>query len=85
MLGGPCQLLAEFAGAQLIVRVSAETVLPNCPRYIHRMQMVEQSDYAPCEAHTPPIPEWKKRPVFCEVLPPGDPAAGPAGSGPATQ
>ena len=39
---------------------------------------------APCEGHTPPIPEWKKRPVFREVLPPGDPAAGPAGSGLAT-
>jgi predicted pyridoxine 5'-phosphate oxidase superfamily flavin-nucleotide-binding protein len=68
-------LLAEFVGAQLVVRVQVETAFPNCPRYIHRMQIVEESPYAPCEGHTPPVPEWKTRPVFREVLPPADPAA----------
>jgi hypothetical protein len=68
-------LLAEFVGAQLVVRVQVETAFPNCPRYIHRMQVVEESPYAPCEGHTPPVPEWKTRPVFREVLPPADPAA----------
>ena len=67
-------LLADFVGAQLIVRVRAEAIFPNCPRYIHTMRQVETSAYAPCEGHTPPIPEWKTRPVFNEVLPPGDPA-----------
>jgi uncharacterized protein len=62
-------LLAEFAGAQLIVRVEAEKIFPNCPRYIHKMQLVEHSVYAPCEGYTPPVPEWKDRPVFREVLP----------------
>jgi uncharacterized protein len=70
-------LLAEFAGAQLIVRVEVEAAFPNCPRYIHKMQLLEESPYAPCEGHTPPVPEWKTRPVFREVLPPGDPAASP--------
>ena len=64
----------ERRGAQVIVRVQAEAIFPNCPRYIHRMQLVEESPYAPCEGHTPPVPEWKTRPVFREVLPPGDPA-----------
>jgi len=68
-------LLAEFVGAQLVVRVQAEAAFPNCPRYIHRMQIVEESPYAPCEGHTPPVPEWKTRPVFREVLPPADPTA----------
>jgi uncharacterized protein len=68
-------LLAQLDGAQLVVRVEAEAVFPNCPRYIHRMQLLEESPYAPCEGHTPPVPEWKTRPVFREVLPPGDPAA----------
>ncbi len=68
-------LLAEFIGAQLIVRVEVATAFPNCPRYIHKMQLVEESTYAPCEGHTPPVPEWKTRPVFREVLPPTDPAA----------
>jgi predicted pyridoxine 5'-phosphate oxidase superfamily flavin-nucleotide-binding protein len=71
-------LLAEFVGAQLIVRVETEAIFPNCPRYIHRMQMVEESPFAPCEGHTPPIPEWKTRPVFNAVLAPGDPARSPA-------
>jgi predicted pyridoxine 5'-phosphate oxidase superfamily flavin-nucleotide-binding protein len=68
-------LLAEFVGAQLIVRVEVAAAFPNCPRYIHKMQMVEESPYAPCEGHTPPVPEWKTRPVFREVLPSTDPAA----------
>jgi len=68
-------LLAEFAGAQVMVRVRAEAIFPNCPRYIHKMKLVEQSAYAPCEGHTPPVPKWKRFPEFRDVLPPGDPAA----------
>jgi hypothetical protein len=67
-------LLPEFVGAQLVVRVDVDTVFPNCPRYIHKMTVVEESPYAPCEGRTPPVPEWKTRPVFREVLPPGDPS-----------
>jgi predicted pyridoxine 5'-phosphate oxidase superfamily flavin-nucleotide-binding protein len=70
-------LLAEFVGAQLMVRVRAEAIFPNCPRYIHKMQIVEQSAYTPCEGHTPPVPKWKTFPEFRDVLPPGDPAAAP--------
>jgi predicted pyridoxine 5'-phosphate oxidase superfamily flavin-nucleotide-binding protein len=68
-------LLSEYAGAQLIVRVEAQAIFPNCPRYIHKMQLVEHSAYAPRDGHTPPIPEWKQRPEFREVLPACDPAA----------
>jgi len=67
-------LLAELVGAQLVVRVEVAAIFPNCPRYIHKMQTLEPSAYAPAEGHTPPVPEWKTRPVFREVLPPGDPA-----------
>lgn len=70
-------LLSEFVGAQLMVRVRAQAIFPNCPRYIHKMQIIEQSVYAPCEGHTPPVPKWKRFPEFREVLPPGDPAADP--------
>ena len=70
-------LLAEFTGAQIIVRVQAEAIFPNCPRYIHKMQTVEQSVYTPCEGHTPPVPKWKQFAQFRDVLPPGDPAAQP--------
>jgi predicted pyridoxine 5'-phosphate oxidase superfamily flavin-nucleotide-binding protein len=67
-------LLAEFTGAQIIVRVQAEAIFPNCPRYIHKMQTVEQSAYTPCEGHIPPVPKWKQFTQFRDVLPPGDPA-----------
>jgi predicted pyridoxine 5'-phosphate oxidase superfamily flavin-nucleotide-binding protein len=36
-------LRAELVGAQLVVRVQAEAIFPNCPRYIHKMQLVEAS------------------------------------------
>jgi hypothetical protein len=67
-------LLAEFPGAQLIIRVKAERIFPNCPRYIHRMQLVEHSVYAPSAQHEPPEPDWKQMPVFKEHLPKTGPA-----------
>ncbi|HEY2979765.1 MAG TPA: pyridoxamine 5'-phosphate oxidase family protein [Anaerolineales bacterium] len=62
-------LLAEFEGAQLIVRVNAERIFPNCPRYIHKMQLVKYSIYAPTDDHVPPEPDWKKQAEFCDALP----------------
>jgi len=62
-------LLAEFAGAQLVVRVEATRIFPNCPRYIHRMEMVEPSVYAPRPGHLPPEPDWKRAEVFRDHLP----------------
>jgi predicted pyridoxine 5'-phosphate oxidase superfamily flavin-nucleotide-binding protein len=67
-------LLAEFPGAEVIVRVRAGQIFPNCPRYIPKLALVEPSPYAPAPGCTPPVPEWKRRPVFREVLRPGDPA-----------
>ncbi len=62
-------LMAAFEGAQLIVRVQASAIFPNCPRYIHRMQMVEPSPYVPRAGHEPPVPAWKQMDVFKDVLP----------------
>ena len=67
-------LLAEFAGAQFIVRVRAERIFPNCPRYIHRMTIAESSPYVPRADYTPPIPRWKRFDDFADVLPHDDPA-----------
>jgi predicted pyridoxine 5'-phosphate oxidase superfamily flavin-nucleotide-binding protein len=63
-----------FPGAQLLVRVTPHHIFPNCPRYIPRMQMVEVSPYVPRAGCSAPIPDWKKRPHFKDVLPAGDPA-----------
>src|SRR6202048_5362191 len=40
-------LMAETGGAQMIVRVEAHAIFPNCPRYIPTMQLAEPSIYAP--------------------------------------
>jgi predicted pyridoxine 5'-phosphate oxidase superfamily flavin-nucleotide-binding protein len=68
-------LLAEYVGAQCIVRVRATEVFPNCPRYIHRLALVERSRYLPRAGEKPPVPEWKRREWSYDVLPLGDPAA----------
>lgn len=68
-------LLATFVGAQLVVRVRAERIFPNCPRYIHRTAAAEPSPYVPRAGHTPPVPKWKCMEMFADVLP-RDPAAG---------
>jgi predicted pyridoxine 5'-phosphate oxidase superfamily flavin-nucleotide-binding protein len=67
-------LLETFAGAQMVVRVRATRIFPNCPRYIHRMSVVEHSPYVPRAGTTPPVPKWKRFEAFCDVLPRDDPA-----------
>ena len=62
-------MLADYPGAQLIVRVTPARIFPNCPRYIHKMKLVEHSTYAPRPGHTPPVPEWKEMDEFKDVLP----------------
>jgi predicted pyridoxine 5'-phosphate oxidase superfamily flavin-nucleotide-binding protein len=66
-------LLAEFEGAQLIVRVRATRIFPNCPRYIHKMRLIEHSVYVPRAHYTPPVPVWKQWEEFREVLPRSEP------------
>jgi uncharacterized protein len=67
--------LAEtYPGAQFVVRVRATQVFPNCPRYIHRMELVERSRFVPRTGEDPPVPEWKRTAWACDVLPADDPA-----------
>src|SRR2546429_7370251 len=37
----------SYPGAQFVVRVAVTEVFPNCPRYIHRMALVERSRFVP--------------------------------------
>jgi predicted pyridoxine 5'-phosphate oxidase superfamily flavin-nucleotide-binding protein len=67
-------LLPEYPRAQLVVRVRATEVFPNCPRYIHRMELVERSRFVPRADCEPPVPEWKRREWARDVLPADDPA-----------
>jgi uncharacterized protein len=75
------ELIDEYPGAQFIVRVHATQVFPNCPRYIHRMALIERSQFVPRDDRETPIPEWKRSKWACDVLPHGDPALTGRGSG----
>jgi len=71
-------LLATCPGAVFIVRVTATKIFPNCPRYIHKMQLAEHSVYSPRPDHIPPVPAWKTFDSFREFLPARDrPGADP--------
>jgi len=52
-------LMQRFAGAQLLVRVKARAIFPNCPRYIVTPGTAEASKYAPRPDYAPPEPAWK--------------------------
>jgi uncharacterized protein len=63
-------LLAKTVGAQLIVRVKALAIFPNCPRYIPTMTLVEPSVYAPHPGCEPVEPAWKGFADFREYMHP---------------
>src|SRR6188508_2237596 len=66
-------LLAETVGAQLIVRVKARAIFPNCPRYIPNMQMTGPSIYTPQPKCEPPEPAWKGFDIFKDSVHPRQP------------
>jgi len=66
------RLRADFPGTVFIVRVTANKIFPNCPRYLNRMQLVEHSVYAPRPEYTPPVPAWKTFDVFRDARPARD-------------
>jgi predicted pyridoxine 5'-phosphate oxidase superfamily flavin-nucleotide-binding protein len=67
-------LLESFTGARLVGRVRTRQVFPNCGRYIHKLQLVERSQFVPRPEAPPPVPDWKRMTWAQEYLPDGDPA-----------
>ena len=65
-------LAAEFYLAQQVVRVKAERIFANCPRYIHRLELQSYSPYSPVVGRDPPVPDWKRNPLFRDALPQKD-------------
>jgi hypothetical protein len=66
-------LLKETVGAQLIIRLEARAIFPNCPRYIPDMQMTGPSIYTPQPKVDPPEPAWKGFDIFKDAVPPRQP------------
>ena len=71
-------LLAEFPEAQMVVRVTATEVFPNCPRYIHEYKLVKRSRFVPKRECETPVPQWKQSEWAHDVLPENDPANDPS-------
>lgn len=70
-------LMSEYPEAQFIVRVRARDVFVNCPRYVHKMELVERSRYVPKAEVETPIADWKQNMVergAGELLRADDPA-----------
>ena len=67
-------LLRDYPEAQFIVRVRAREIFPNCPRYIHKYQLVERSTFVPKQGRETPVPDWKRSEWARDTLPASDPA-----------
>jgi len=66
-------LMGKTVGAQMIVRVTARVIFPNCPRYIPSMQLVGSSPYAPKPGCEPVEPGWKDFDDFKDHVHPRQP------------
>jgi predicted pyridoxine 5'-phosphate oxidase superfamily flavin-nucleotide-binding protein len=63
-------MIAEFVGAELLVRVTVTETFINCPRYIHKYQRMQTSKYAPQSGcASPPPPQWKRIDAIQDALP----------------
>lgn len=67
-------LLAQFPGADMLVRVKLSEMWQNCPRYIHRYQKLETSRYVPQAECETPLAGWKQTDIVHDVLSPEEAA-----------
>lgn len=74
-VSGDDPLMKTFPGAQLLVRVKARAIFPNCPRYIVTPGTPEPSRYAPRPGYEPPEPAWKGFDDFKDYVPPRRPTS----------
>ncbi len=65
-------LLADYAEAQMVVRVKVTEIFRNCPRYVHRYRKVEDSAFVPRPTGETPLAPWKRVDDLQEVLPARD-------------
>jgi len=65
-------LMDHWPEAQMVLRVKLREMFPNCPRYIHKMTLVEESAFVPKQHCETPAPAWKRLEAVADVLPPRD-------------
>jgi len=61
-------MLDSYPGANLVVEISVNHVWVNCPRYVHRMQPLEQSPYLPQKDGSVSLALWKRIDILQDVL-----------------
>jgi predicted pyridoxine 5'-phosphate oxidase superfamily flavin-nucleotide-binding protein len=66
-------LMGSTVGAQMMVRVEAQAIFPNCPRYIPTLQLAGMSPYTPEPGSDPVEPAWKGFDVFKDDVHPRQP------------
>lgn len=66
-------LMGSTVGAQMMVRVAAGAIFPNCPRYIPTLELVEPSPYTPIAGCDPVEPAWKSFDTFKDDIHPRQP------------
>ncbi len=65
-------LMAEYPGADLIVRVAVTNLFVNCPRYVHRYRKLASSHYVPKANCETPFAQWKRIDELQDALPARD-------------
>ncbi len=65
-------LMSHYPGAVMIVRVAVREIFGNCPRYVHKMQLVKRSKFVPRPNVDTPEPVWKYLNAIQDVLPEKD-------------
>jgi predicted pyridoxine 5'-phosphate oxidase superfamily flavin-nucleotide-binding protein len=66
------KLITHWPEAKLVVRVTVRETFPNCPRYIHKMTLAEESGFVPRTDCPTPAPAWKRLEIVSDVLPAAD-------------
>jgi predicted pyridoxine 5'-phosphate oxidase superfamily flavin-nucleotide-binding protein len=66
-------LLAQTVGAQMMVRVTASAIFPNCPRYIPQLTLAGESAYTPRPGEDFVEPAWKAFEPFRDAVHPRAP------------
>lgn len=61
-------MLESYPGANLAVEVTVQGAWQNCPRYVHKMQGVEQSPYLPDQEGSSRLALWKRIDLVQDVL-----------------
>lgn len=71
-INGKCELL-ETSEGKLMIRLHADEIFPNCPRYIPDLASGTRSPHAAADGDIGPKPDWKDIPGLAENLPSNDP------------